>query len=232
MENQLYAEHLEKFKVMSNDNVKDPTMPVDVYLQEAENLSHWVQQDREKLEAAGLNWELVTQLNIRATVLRHAQGIWNKELNSRKEAEQQWKEKSPLAYDLRDTILHTFHYAYRNSPALKDQVQRIQEGSSHADMIQDLVNLSYLGNSNADELQAIKFDFTQLEKAVDLAEEMADLLAAVNGDRGSTNESKIIRDKAFVYLKEVVDEVRACGKYVFWRNQDRLKGYASEYKRS
>lgn len=229
MENQLYTEHLEVFKVMPDEKVKEPNMPVDAFLQEAENLKHWVQDDREKLETAGLNWDLVEQLNIRATVLRHAQGIWNRELNSRQEAEQLWKEKSPEAYDLRDRILHSFHYAYRKMPSLKDQVQRIQDGGGHADMIQDLVNLSYLGNSNSEPLQAIKFDFTQLEKAVDVAEEMADLLAAVNGDRGSTKESKVIRDKGYSYLKEVVDEIRECGKYVFWRSPDRLKGYVSTY---
>jgi len=39
----------------------------------------------------------------------------------------------------------------------------------------------------------------------------------------------IIRDQAFTYLKLAVDEIRECGKFAFWRNPDRLKGYISKY---
>ncbi len=39
----------------------------------------------------------------------------------------------------------------------------------------------------------------------------------------------IIRDQAFTCLKQAMYEIRRCGKYVFWRNADRLKGYSSDY---
>ena len=38
-------------------------------------------------------------------------------------------------------------------------------------------------------------------------------------------------DKAYTHLKEAVDAIRDCGQFVFWKDQDRAKGYASEYKR-
>ncbi|WP_171973151.1 hypothetical protein [Saccharicrinis aurantiacus] len=41
----------------------------------------------------------------------------------------------------------------------------------------------------------------------------------------------IIRDQMYTLLKRYVDEIRSCGKYLFWRNSDRLRGYSSEYKR-
>jgi hypothetical protein len=37
------------------------------------------------------------------------------------------------------------------------------------------------------------------------------------------------RDRAFTYLKQAIDEIRECGRFVFWRNPDRLKGYTSDY---
>jgi len=45
------------------------------------------------------------------------------------------------------------------------------------------------------------------------------------------SEAMIIRDKAYTYMKQAVDEIRECGKFVFWRNPDRLKGYMSDHWR-
>jgi len=41
----------------------------------------------------------------------------------------------------------------------------------------------------------------------------------------------VVRDQAYTHLKQAVDAVRACGQYLFWRNDERLKGYASRYLR-
>ena len=50
-----------------------------------------------------------------------------------------------------------------------------------------------------------------------------------NGDKHKDSESITIRNKAYTYLKEVMDEVRETGKYVFWQNHDRYVGYTSQY---
>ncbi|MGD9487192.1 MAG: hypothetical protein AB7W47_04180 [Calditrichaceae bacterium] len=57
------------------------------------------------------------------------------------------------------------------------------------------------------------------------------ILAMVTGDRQERNINKITRDKAYTYLKDAVDAVRDCGQYVFWRNEQRLKGYISQYRK-
>jgi hypothetical protein len=50
-------------------------------------------------------------------------------------------------------------------------------------------------------------------------------------DKANPNASKIIRDKAYTYMKALVDEIREAGKYVFRNDKNRLKGYSSEYWR-
>lgn len=60
---------------------------------------------------------------------------------------------------------------------------------------------------------------------------LADLLGKANGDRLGVNESKDLRNRMYTLLKKSVDEIRNCGKYVFWRIKDRLKGYSSRYQR-
>lgn len=51
-------------------------------------------------------------------------------------------------------------------------------------------------------------DFWEAERVISLFSEL---------------KKKIIRDKAYTFLKEAYDEVRACGKYVFADDPDRLK---------
>jgi hypothetical protein len=46
------------------------------------------------------------------------------------------------------------------------------------------------------------------------------------------NKLKKVRDKAFTYMKEAVDEIRIHGQYVFWKDEQRFKGYVSRYHKN
>jgi hypothetical protein len=74
-------------------------------------------------------------------------------------------------------------------------------------------------------------DATLLDTAATTADELAALLATVNGERQEHSEIKTLRDRAYTLCKNLVDEIRACGQYALWRNPDRVKGYASEFIR-
>lgn len=137
-----YAAKIAAIEAIADDQVKSPNMQVDVFLQEAENTVKWAQDDKDKLIAAGLDWTLVDDMPVRAGALREAQSLWYKERFARKDAQKEWNEKSPDAYDLRDTLLHVFRYAFRNVPDLTSRINAIADGAGHADMIQDLNDLS------------------------------------------------------------------------------------------
>jgi hypothetical protein len=209
--------------------VLTPNMPIDVFVQEAENLYHWCIDDQPALTRIGLDWNLVLSLPVRAGACREAQSLWNKERNTRQEAEQAWKEQAPAAFDLRDQLLHDFRFAFRKSEGLLKRIDEIAQGNTNSDMVQDLNDLAALGKANAALLAPINFDLTKLDLAADLSDRMGDLLGATNGERKEVSEAMVIRDKAFTFLKLVVDEIRECGKFIFWRNPDRLKGYNSDY---
>jgi len=147
------------------------------------------------------------------------------------EAQREWKLLSPEAYDLRDELIHDYRFAYRKDPVLLGRVSAITDGSGDDDMIQDLNDLSVLGKANQEPLTAIGFDASKLDTAGTKSDEMAELLATANGDKAEQNESKMIRDKAYTHLKELVDEIREAGKYIFWKDEIRYRGYTSEYWR-
>lgn len=226
-----YAAKLAEIEAIPTDQIKSPGMPVDVFLQEVENTCKWVIEDQAKLEAAGLDWTLVDDLPIRAGALREAQSLWNTVRFSQEEAQRQWNEQVPTAYDLRDTLLHTFRFAFRNDSSLMTQVDQIAGGAGHADMIQDLNDLALLGNAHADLLTAVGFDVALLATAATTSSAMAALLSQATVDRAAPNAERIIRDKALVYTKQALDEIRKCGQFVFWRDEYRVKGYASQYHR-
>jgi hypothetical protein len=229
---QAYEDKIDQVRAIPKEEIKTPNMPVDTFLQEAENLEHWCQADREALEAAGLPWSLVEDLPFRAGALREAESRWFQRRFTKEEAQKAWREAHPAAYDLRDTILHAMRYAYRHDRDLLTRVSEITDGSGHDDMIQDLNDCAVLGRENPEPLQAIGFDMSLLRQAAIRSDEMAELLAASTGDKVADREAKTIRDQAFTFLKTAVDEVRACGQYVFWRDRERLHGYASEYFRN
>jgi hypothetical protein len=96
-------------------------------------------------------------------------------------------------------------------------------------MLQDLSDLSVLGKENQALLEAIGSDIIKLDTAAQNSEELSALLAQANGEASDDGDTKILRDKAYSYMKAAVDVIRATGQYVFWRDEDRLKGYVSYY---
>lgn len=218
---------LAAIQAITQEQVKEPTVPVDVFVQEAEDLYHWATDDLAQLATAGLTPEFVAELPVRAGACREAQSLWIKESRSQDE----WNSKAPLAYDLRDDLLHNFRYAFRRQDSLLSRVAEIEEGTGHDDMVQDLNDLAVLGKAHTAELTAINFDLLTLDEAAALSDEMAELLAVLNGQATGGSDTKYLRDQAYAYLKVQVDEVRAAGKFVFWKDERRLRGYSSSYWR-
>jgi hypothetical protein len=211
--------------------VSNPDMPVAIALQEAEDLYEWCLSDKDALVKAGLDWKMVEDLPNRAGACRYLQSQWQKDYKSMEEAQKEWNRLAPGLFSLHDDMLHHLFHAYRNYPDLKTKVQKIAQGSGNADLIQDLSDIAALGKANPQQLQAINFDMALLDKAETLAEDMSALLAKANGLRMSDNKLRILRDKAYYFMKESVDEIRLNGQYIFWHNPDRKKGYVSLFNR-
>lgn len=216
---------LAAIQAIPSADVKEPSMPVDVYVQEADNLYTWLQPDLPVLIAKGISKALIQHLPVRAGALRESQSLWMKESRS----QDTWNQQSPAAYELRNDLIADFRYAYRNDASLLACVSEISAGEGHEDMVQDLNDLAVLGQANTGALTAIGFNLGTLATAATLSDQMAQLLAEVNGHKTAGHEGKYLRDQAYTYLKTLVDQVRECGKYAFRKDEKRLKGYYSRY---
>lgn len=232
MSKENYEQKLATLQALQSTDIPKPYLPVDAALQEAENLYVWALQDKDALINIGLDWTTWGEdLPIRAGALRHAQSLWMSGRYGKDEAQKNWKDVAPAAYELRDDLLADFRYAFRKREDLLSRVREISEGSGDADMIQDLSDLNVLGVANMEELAKINFATDRLELAATEAEKLAELRALANGATQANSQAKTLRDIAFAHLKEAVDEVREAGKYVFRKVADRYQGYISAYNK-
>ncbi|TAJ11287.1 hypothetical protein DMA11_17365 [Marinilabiliaceae bacterium JC017] len=221
-----------KPNIVEEKKVLIPGIPVDVFNQEAENLHYWALDDKDRLIGRGLTEEMILCLLPRTKACRHAQGLWFKERHAKQEAQLEWSEKAPGGYELRDGLIDEFEFAFHQYPALLARVDEAKKGNGHADMIQDLTDLALLGKDNVPLLTATNCDVTILDTALNLSDELARILAIANGEKAEDSSAKLLRDKAYTYLKEAVDEVRRVGRFVFKNEKARLVGYQHNYSNS
>lgn len=207
------------------------SIPINVYLQEAENLYNWCQPDKEKLTANGLQWQLVEDMPARIDTLREAQARWKASDSNDIETEKEWDEKYPVALESRKDLIRTMKFLFRNNPAVTAKIGRLSEGLSSAAMIQALRDISVFGKEHIEELKSGNFDITKLDTAAVMSREMASLLGALNSRRAFCSDALKIRNQAFTHLKEAVTEVKKHANFVLWRDPSRLRGYASEHNR-
>jgi len=227
-----YSENFEQWKTaieaLPLEEVKYPNQPIDDYVAAIEALSVASNEDREALVGVGLDEQLIDDLPTLAGALRYCQAEWMSVYRAREDARIEWQEQSPGAYDLRDELLHHFTFAFRSHDDVLNKVRRIREGASHADMVQDLIELAVLGEKNPEPLAAISFDMAKLDGARTLSHQMSGLLAAVNGSAEEGNQAKVLRDKAYTLLNEKAGTVREFGKYVFWKDEKKQQRYFVE----
>jgi len=209
-----------------------PSMPVDELIMEAENTKYHVQMDRELFVEKGYDASKIDKIEYAIQFLQMSQSDWLVEFNNKKDVELKWKDISEKANSLHRSIIHDMRFGYRNNPELLSKLSRIAEGNSNADLVQDFSDMVELANAYPEPLKLINMDFEKFEQANDYKTTIRNVLGEVNGVRISGNkEKKEVRDKAYTYLKRIIDEIRDYGKYIFWQDEEKMKVYSSNYRR-
>jgi len=227
-----YNKKIDVIKNITDDQIKTPgSIPLGIYIQEAEDLSHWCQDDKEELMTKGVDWTVVEDLPDRTDVLRYAESNWTFQQSQRMISAGTRLQEVSKGYDLRNDLVHHFRYAFRDDSSLILRVNEISKRVTRKGMIKGLRDLSVLGRSNRDLLTKIGFDLALLDMARIKADDLEAKYKNGSWDRESYLEAKKFRNQAFTHLKEAVDYIREYGRYVFWRNAGRLKGYRSNYLR-
>ncbi len=215
---------------IGDDEIEKPhNIPVYVYISEADLLHRWAMKDKEQLIAAGLDWSLVESLPVRTRALTEAEARWGVKRKTTPPCREEWNTLAPQGMKLRDNLLHRFRFAFRNQRKAVEILKHIAKGKGYADAIQDFEQLLFLARGNEDLLTATGFDPALLEEAENTARRMTALFAEVTAIRKEQDETLTIRNQAYTYLKQAVDEIRCAGRFALHQNKHRLAGYRSQY---
>ncbi|RUT78762.1 hypothetical protein [Ancylomarina longa] len=224
-------DHLEEIKAVLNEEMVYCDMPYLVYINECEGLHTRAQLDLPMLEAFNFDATKLDRLLDLTGALRTAQSNWESMKTDKQKAIDAWEKEAPAMYELHDDLIAQMSFAFRADASLLKKLAAIKVGDSRADTIQDMASLSVLGKENKELLTAINFDLSQLDIAAEMADKVGGLLGDINGRMYFEDDIKLIRDKAFTLTKQVVDEIRSYGKFVFRKNEAKRQAYSSKYHR-
>ncbi|MGL1904036.1 MAG: hypothetical protein OCC49_18015 [Fibrobacterales bacterium] len=218
-----YDEELEAIQAI--EKIYSSGMIADRYISEGESLFKVVDHTMDSLLTRGFDAPLQIQLIRRLGAAR----IANSNLKLSIEEGNAWSLKKPEAKELRDTLYDYLKFASHNKSEKMAILKNISKGFTISDMIQDLMDLSRMGENMTEELQELRYDITNLAKAKILSVELNGIRTAAQLDRYS--KYRVICDQAITHLSETVEEIRRWARFVFKHDKKTLDTFLSEYKR-
>ena len=204
-------------------------IPLNVFVQEADDIYVWCQEDREALTHVGLDWTSVELIPECARVCREFQSQWQKKLKTTSTLKKDWNKVASEAKNLHADLLHDYSFAFRKDAQLLVKLKDMSSVSSQAKLVQALNDMAALADGQNQLLNVIHFNYANLERAKELVPLLADLIARMENSKKQKDETKEMRDKSYVFLKTIIDELKETAKYCFRKNPERLAGYLSDY---
>ncbi len=223
---------LNRYKV---DELVYPDRPVNVCITEGRTFADHVENDiksfmKLKIDAV----DLATQIRDAATALEIAQILWKKQLTLSSAEEKIWEDNEEGAYDMRDGTLDILDYFFeltdnRDKSAL---IAEIRKGTGNADMVMDLISINDVVEHYSEELsEKINFgeeDQAGLKYMVDL---ISSAFSSAYADKQKVNTARQQRDRAAMYLEDLLKKSRKVVKIIWRGNSAEQKKYRSEYRR-
>jgi hypothetical protein len=227
--NNIQEELTNKIQSISDKQIIVPTIPIAIYLQEAENLAAWAKDDIDQLSKVGINITHIEDVKERIEACRVLQTEWNNIKNCTSDAKIKWQKESEIGYALHKEILIDFNFAYRNDKRQMKIIKRLKLKRGLPSLVENLGVFAEIGRHEKEPLEKIHFNFDKLEQAYQLSNTLYDINLDYKSSEENKHKQKVLRDKSYTYLKLLLDEIRLSGKYVFSGNKERLQGYKVNY---
>jgi hypothetical protein len=226
-----YNEKLPEIQKIPESEIKNfYTIPFENNLIEAQKIHTFCMQNEEKLIKNDLDKNLLHDLPKRINAFEQAQFNYNKVLYAQKEMLSEWQQKSPEVYDFRKDLIVTLRYLFKKMPKQLEQVNVIAGKQSQPEVVIGLHELALLAKEHIELFKKIEFDISHIDTAITKSTELRAILAKRNLDEKS-NPVRIIRDKAYTYLKIALDAVCETGQFVFKNEPDKKAVFQSDYLR-
>ncbi|HEX2734871.1 MAG TPA: hypothetical protein VHM70_24865 [Polyangiaceae bacterium] len=211
--------HLER---VPEDALAEPRVRISVVLAEADELLGILQQTwvRQRLAATGLTSERMDLLGPARVALQEAQRRWLGAFASEKEE----AEALQFGQDLRDELLSACHWNLRGKD-VTGSLARISDSTDPMELGLDLRELIELVREHSSSFGGDRtFRF---EETLGRADVVAKRLASM-GERPVGHETAEIRQRAFAFLSQLMDELRQAGKHAFRGTREARSLFSSD----
>jgi hypothetical protein len=192
------------------DNLLEPKVQLSLVIDEARELQEILDRPvvRERLRGVGVAEVTIVELDLAIGALVESERRWCKARDAAKTARQ--AEAEGLGYALRDEMVAACRFNLSGVEVL-ELLARVTDGENPRDLVQDLLELSAFLRDNA----AAFGNDTLFEPLVcsDEARELADAIAVDHEPDASALEHLELRDRAFTYLCERMQQLRQAGAY-------------------
>ena len=214
-----FQSKLPVISAIPKNQLKTPIQPVMEYVGEADRLQERCEQDKPELIAAGLDWDIVADLSVRAGAYYKTECDF--------EYIGKLQETIVRAASHLDTLLPMFHRAYSSNPYLLARINCIDSYRhiNEAQALMDLMDLALAYREGLDKNFNLKNWFSE----ADYLKLEHNFLTKKVGDKDQQTRTRMLRNQAFTYLKEAVDEVCARAHAAFQNDEARLNGYRPRF---
>lgn len=189
-----------KLKLLASEDVRSPNQPIEIYLQEVEDLIAHIQENElgQVLVDEGLDENRLQELPEALTTTREAQTAWT--LTNERAKPQEQRELEKRGYALRGHVAKKVRFALRSNRAALAVLNQIMEGEGIADLVQDLDDLRMLLTHHAALIQRNR-NFDAAATNSELADLAVKIRRGLSGFRVSPEQASAnadhLRPRAF-----------------------------------
>ena len=220
-------------EAIAPQDVEMPTAPVAETLIDAHSLLAYLRHNaeaRKELLHVGLAKTRLDEFKEAITLLEDAEHAWRAQTRTRQTDD--LKRALSDAYELRREALAVASFHTRDDRQAEEVLDRVREGEGHADLLADLETLALFIQEHADRFKRDK-TFDPAETIEQLKQGREELREELAEDRSDESHERALdeRNRAFMVLDEILDDLRDHGRFAFRHDRQRRAYFVNAYER-
>ncbi|GEM_PF-3359123 len=216
---------ISKIDKMPDDVAEDVDIPILPFTQNSALILEAGRRDQKVLKENKYDISQLEEIDLLISALICQQAIFSDVRFDNPETAKQFNKEREEGIEIRYELLSAMDLAFADDPNLLAKLSRIREGGSNADLIQDLMDIKVVCESNLELLNTVKYEESYLERIPTLSKSLLSLLSKATLDRSESPEVRVLRDKIYTILKKKIKKLSRFGLYSF-RHKPK---YASRY---
>jgi hypothetical protein len=207
------------------------SLPLEVFVQEVEELYSVALEDQTALCKVGLDPAILRELPDRIRLCREAMTRCNLCRDTTSTARTELLKQRERIAEFTRELVKVLRFVNREEPELLRKVRTHYKRRTMPNRTQSFLELVIFAKEQSAQLQAVGFDVQRLLGLEAEGIRLRELEIQSFGYSGERMEFRILRDRAYVYLKSSVDTIRAHGKFVYGDDPEKFQLYTSRYRR-